>query len=100
MPSSVVELVDVPGAKAKLMLPVPLRVGDKINLLFRLQRQHNGRSEVLDVTGDFRVSSVQHTATHQLLQVESLGKAPAWRAVKKQAARQLGPATFPPTKVQ
>jgi hypothetical protein len=33
--------------------------------------------------------------------VESTGKAPAWRAVKKKAAsvRKLGPTHFPPTTV-
>lgn len=99
-PSTVITLADLSDApKAKLCLPVPLRAGDRLRFSFRLKRQHNGRSEVLDVAGEYRVSQVVLTAEHQLLSVESVGKAPAWRAVRKDVSsrRELPPAIFPPT---
>lgn len=105
-PATLVELGDVAGLpKVKMTLPVPLRIGDRIHLAFQLRRTTGGRSEVLDVSGDFRVTSVSFDAAHgpprQQLTVESAGKAPTWRAVKRQAApeRRLGPTRFPRTMV-
>ena len=99
-PATILTLADLPEApKVKLTLPVPLRAGDRVKLGFRLRRAHGGRSEVLDVIGEFRVASVLLSAERQVVSVESVGKAPAWRAVKKDASwkRPLPPARFPPT---
>lgn len=85
-------------------LPSPLRIGDKVRLEFRLSRTNSGRHEVLDVKGEFKVVSVSFDATaspRQLLLVESSGKEPTWRAIKKAAPtpRRMAPARFPPTEV-
>ena len=98
-PSTLLDLSDVQGTpRVKLTLP-PLRVGDRVRLAFRVQRNHKGRHEVLDVSGDFRVTASVTTLEHQHLSVESVGKTPSWRAVRKDIAfrRQIPPAIFPPT---
>ena len=98
--TTLLSLVDVPNApRVKLDLPVPLRVGDRIRLSFRLKRQNQGRSEVLAVTGEYRVSSVLLTPENQHLSVESVGAVPIWRAVKKELPfqRRVPPARFPST---
>ena len=96
---SVVQLMDVTGQpKAKLDLPGPLRLGDPVALRFRLERQHGGRTEVLEVAHKFRITAVGVDATswpqRQLLALDSVDKAPTWRAVKKppSVARRLGKA--------
>lgn len=99
-PTTILTLADLPDApKVKLVLPVPLRVGDRVKLTFRLRRQNAGRSEVLDVNGEFRVASVSLSVEHQFVSVESVGKSPAWRAIRKDTSwtRPLPPARFPPT---
>jgi len=99
--TTILQLDDVSGQpRVKLDLPVPLRVGDRVRLRFRVRRQNGGRTEVLDVEGEFRVSSVNLTAEHQILSVDTaVGKVPTWRAVKKDIPfeRQIPPARFPPT---
>lgn len=98
-PTTILTLADLSEApKVKLALPV-LRSGDRVKLAFRLRRQNAGRSEVLDVNGEFRVASVSLSVEHQFVSVESVGKAPAWRAVRKDTSwkRPLPPARFPPT---
>lgn len=100
-PSTIVEITEVAGnPKVKLDLPVPMRVGDRIGLRFRLKRLNGGRTEVLDVAGEFRVASVGLTLDHQSLRVETVvGKVPVWRAIRKEPAyeRTIPPARFPPT---
>jgi hypothetical protein len=105
-PATLVEMSDVVGRpKVKMTLPVPLRIGDRIHLAFQLRRVNGGRSEVLDISGDFRITAVSFDAsngpTRQILAVESAGKAPTWRAVKTVPApeRKLGPTRFPRTSV-
>lgn len=100
-PTSVVELSDVSGRpKVKLALPVPLLVGHRLTLKFRLAREHGGRHEQLDVVGEFKVKTVSFDAStgigRQILSVEAMEKPPSWRAVKKQPvpARRLGPTRF------
>ena len=96
-PTTILTLSDLTDApRVKLVLP-SLRVGDRVKLAFRLRRQNGGRSEVLDVGGEFRVSSVTLSVDHQAVSVESVGKAPAWRAVRKEAVLQrvLPPACSP-----
>ena len=103
--ATLVELGDVAGRpRVKMALPVPLRIGDRLHLAFTLRRAHGGRSEVLDVSGDFRVTNIAFDASNgparQILAVESAGKAPVWRAVKRTAPpseRKLGPTRFPRT---
>lgn len=103
-PATIIELRDVTGnPKVKLDLPSPMRLADKIQLNFRLARQHAGRSEVLDVVGEFHVTSVSFDLTagpaRQVLVVASkTGVTPSWRAVKKSTTtpRKLGPAKAPP----
>jgi hypothetical protein len=69
-----------------------------------LERQHLGRHEVLDVTGEHRVVSMVLDAARgrscQIVQVTSTGKVPSWRAVKKTKPRRLAPARSPKTIVQ
>lgn len=103
---TVVQLSDVTGQpKAKLDLPGPLRIGDPVALRFRLERQNGGRFEVLEVDHRFRVSAIGVDASsspqRQLLSLDSVEKAPTWRAVKKpstgpklgKAPTRLGPRT-------
>lgn len=104
--SSLVELSDVAGKpRVILALPVPLRIGDRIHLVFQLRRIQGGRSEILDVSGDFRVTAVGFDASsgtgRQVLAVDTTGKTLVWRAVKKQPVfeRKLGPTRFPKTLV-
>jgi hypothetical protein len=95
---SIVEIGDLADRpKAKLTLPVPLRLGERLHLAFKIRKQNGGRSEVLDVYGEYRVTAVGFTTDYQHLIVEAVGKAPTWRAVKKEPAtkRLLGPAKHP-----
>lgn len=99
-PTTLVDLSDVQGTpRVKMTLPVPLRAGDRVKLAFRLRRLNGGRQEILDVVGDFRVSSATLALDYQVVAVESVGKAPTWRAVRKDivSRRQLPPAVFPRT---
>lgn len=102
---SIVQLEEVRGTpKAKLELP-QAQIGDPIALRFRIQRKTNGRTEVLDVDGQFRVTARGLDASsgpqRQLLSVEPIGAAPKWRSVKNdsQAPRRLSPARSPRTPI-
>jgi hypothetical protein len=95
---SVVELGDVADRpKAKLTLPVPLRLGERLHLAFVLRRVKGGRSEILEVYGEYRVTAVGFTVDYQHLIVEAVGMAPSWRAIKREPAkkRKLAPARSP-----
>jgi hypothetical protein len=104
---SIVKLSDVKGQPtAKLDLPGLLRIGDPIGLHFSIEKQNdNGRTEVLQVNGQFRITAVGFDASgcpsRQLLSVEATGRAPTWRSIKKRVrgARRLSPAVFPKTSV-
>jgi hypothetical protein len=98
------ELADVPDAqRVRIDLPA-LRQGDRVLLRFRLERQHLGRHEVLDVTGEHRVMSLLIDASQgnpcQIVQVSSTGKAPSWRAIRRVKPRRLAPARSPRTVIQ
>lgn len=98
-PASLLVLSEVAAPQVKLDLP-RVRVGDHLNLQFRLERQQNGRSEVLDVQGEFRVTKVVlQVDGRQVVHVDAIGKAPAWRAVRKKKlpVRKLGPTRYPRT---
>ena|ERR1700679_2566498 len=103
--ASIVVLTEVPGApRAKMTLPPLLRLGDKITLRFRMRRVNKGRSEVLVIDGEYRISSTQYEAgsNRQILEVESAsGIAPSWRAIKKppEFKRVIPPAKSPRTVV-
>jgi hypothetical protein len=97
---SIVELGDVADRpKAKLTLPVPLRLGERLHLAFILRRQKGGRSEILEVYGEYRVTAVGFTVDYQHLIVEAVGMAPSWRAIKREPTpgRKLGPTRHPRT---
>ena len=102
-PTTLVELSDVDGKpQAKMDLPSPLRIGDRLKLRFKLQRMNGGRSEVLEVSGEFRVASVSFDeGSRQVLSVEATKKAPSWVAVKRraEAPRKLAPAVSPRTPI-
>ena len=100
---TVLELSDVHGKpKVKLDLPGPLNIGHRIRLAFILKRKNAGRTEVLEVDGDFRVMvaglDTALPEKRQLLVVEShTGIVPHWRAIKKptEFKRVLPPAISP-----
>lgn len=97
--TTILSLSTLPGSpRVKTTLPGPLRVGDKVGLSFTLKRQHQGRTEILEVRGDWRVTASTTTALHFHLEVEcASGVEPRWKAVKKDKpfVRRLGPAVFP-----
>lgn len=101
MMTTLLDLSDVTGSpRVKLVLPIPLRIGDRLKLAFKMKRLHNGRTEIMDVQGEYRVQAASLSAEHQHLSVEAVGKAPAWKAVRKETlSRKLPPARFPPTTV-
>lgn len=85
-------------------VPSPLRIGDPLGLRFKLDRHSNGRTELLEVDGQFRVTAVGFDLAaypcRQLLTVEALGKPPTWVSVKRRAPRgPLAPAISPRTPV-
>jgi hypothetical protein len=107
MLGTVLEFQDVKGCPSVIMtLPGSLRIGDRITLNLRLQRRNNGRTEVLEVRGDVRVTQASIDATsgapRQRLTVETTGALPlVWKAVKNRPPwkRQLPPTHFPATAV-
>jgi hypothetical protein len=105
-PTTRIKLDDVNGKPMVLLsnVPCPLRVGDTLGLRFRVTRQTNGRSEVLEANGQFRVTAVGFDlaahARRQLLTVEALGKPPTWVSVRRPPQRaRLAPAISPRTPV-
>ena len=100
--ASVIILAEVAGVpRVKMHLPTQLRLGDRLPLHFRIKRTNAGRSEVLEVNGDFRVTSLSYEpgTFRQILEVEtaSTGKVPSWRAVKRtpEFKRVIPPAKSP-----
>jgi hypothetical protein len=99
---TIVELDDIKDkSKAKLDLPAPLRLGDRIQLSFVLKRSNQGRHEILEVRGEYKITDIYFHVGEQHLKVSATGLAPSWRAIKKEAPlrRRLGPTRFPPTTV-
>lgn len=103
---SVLKLEDVNGQPKVMLggLPCPLRVGDPVGLRFRLERQNQGRREVLEVQGQFRVTAVGFEGStmprRQLLSVASIHKPPTWCSVRKAPQRAaLAPARSLPTRI-
>lgn len=105
-PTTRIKLDDVNGQPMVLLssVPCPLRVGDPLGLRFRVTRETHGRSEVLEVNGQFRVSAVGFDLSvhphRQLLTVAALGKPPTWTSVRRPPQRaRLAPAVSPRTPV-
>jgi hypothetical protein len=103
---TIIELSEVTGRpKVRQDLPGPLRIGDRIRLAFSIERRKGGRTEVLSVQGEFRVSAIGFDTVSgvpkQCLQVDALGKAPSWQAIKKQTSvrKILALAISPKTEV-
>jgi hypothetical protein len=71
-------------------LPAMLPIGERVKLHFFLRRKNGSRTEELHVDGDYRVTSSFVDATlhppRQVLSVEALGVAPAWKAVRNPPA--------------
>jgi hypothetical protein len=68
----------------RIELPL-VRLGDRLELRFNLQRRNAGRTEELRVAGEFRVTSLVLDTTRgvrQLIQVSATGVAPGWRPIK------------------
>ena len=107
-PTTIIEFADVSDCpKAELLLPSGLRIADQIELDFTLTRTNpSGRYEVLEINGEFRVSKASvrpfKGLPHPHIQIESTGKSPAWRAVKKPQSgiRQIPPACAPRTVIE
>lgn len=103
--TTIVQLCDVAGQpSAMLTLPGLFRIGDRVKLGFKLRRQNGGRSEILDASGEWKVTAVgvdgSTPTPRQLISVESTAKtAPVWKAVKKTPlwTRTLPPARAPKT---
>jgi len=102
---SLVKLDDVNGTPTVLIgaLPYPLRIGDPLGLRFKIRRDGRaGRSELLTVNGQFRVTAIGFDAStlprRQLLTVASIHKPPTWVSVKRAPPRPpLAPAISPRT---
>lgn len=101
---SIVKLDDVKGQPTVRVsaLPCPLKIGDPLGLRFKVLRDRQGRSELLTVNGQFRVTAVGFDGStlprRQLLTVESMGKVPTWTSVKRAPPRgPLAPAISPRT---
>lgn len=106
MPLAILDLVDL-SDPPQVKIDIPLvRLGDTVRLAFSLKRQHLGRSEVLAVSGEYKVMHVVLDTTRgspcQIVQVASTGKSPSWVAVKssKPEPKTLAPARFKRTLVQ
>lgn len=103
---SVVQLSDV-TSQPKLMMDLPqLKVGDPIQLSFRIERNNGGRLEELSVNGKFKVSTVGYERPNaaplrQLLSVDTLGQPPTWVSIKNriQGGLRLKPAKSGPTPI-
>lgn len=101
---SIVKLEEVNGnPTVKLDLP-PAQLGDPIGLRFRITRRNEGRTEELEVSGQFRVTARGLDASQgpqrQILAVEPIGKPPVWRSIKTpQTGRRLAPAVSPKTSI-
>lgn len=86
MPSAFLTFSDVAGEpEVRMELPL-VRLGDKLELRFSLQRRNAGRTEELRVAGEFKVTSLVLDTTHggvrQVIQVSATGVAPGWRPIK------------------
>ena len=92
---SLLKLDDVEDlAPIRISLPAPLHIGSRLKLRFPIQRRNGGRTEVLNVDGEFRVTGVVIDArgdAKQLVSVQSVGAAPTWKSIKNPAIRKLHP---------
>jgi hypothetical protein len=81
-------------APIRISLPAPLPIGSRLKLQFTLHRRNGGRTEELQVNGEFKVTEVTIDArgdAKQVVSVSSTGIVPTWRSVKNTAVRRLKP---------
>jgi hypothetical protein len=92
---SLLKLEDIENlAPVRINLPAPLPIGTRIKLRFPLQRRNGGRTEVLQVDGEFKVTAVVIDArgdAKQLVSVSAVGLVPTWKSIKNPAIRKLNP---------
>ena len=92
---TLLKLEDFDGlAPIRISLPAPLHIGTKLKLRFPIQRKNGGRTEVLNVDGEFKVTAVVIDArgdAKQLVSVAAVGAAPTWKSIKNPATRKLNP---------
>lgn len=101
---TIVKLSDV-NSQPRLKVDLPqLRIGDPIALRASLERETQGRTEVLKVDCRFRVTAVGYEANGQtqIASLDCIDRTPSWQAVKSRPLaasrlRQLGPSRFAPT---
>lgn len=79
-------LADVAG-EPEVRMDLPLvRLGDRLELRFALQRRNAGRTEELRVAGEFKVVSLVLDLTQggprQRIRLSATGVAPVWRPIK------------------
>ena len=103
---TLIDLSDVAEAPlVKITLPpITPRVGERIQLNFKLERWKGGRLEALYVVGfyrvrDFHIHAAGPGAAHPVLKVEAAGKVPVWRAIRKPEVPRLAPARSRPTQI-
>jgi hypothetical protein len=98
-PMSIVEFGDLKDSPSvHIPLPAPIPIGTRVQLALTLHRRNGTRTEELKVEGDYRVAAVSISVKggqRQQVVLESLGKAPAWRAVRNNREKKLPPARAP-----
>lgn len=92
---SLLKLDDIEDlAPIRISLPAPLHIGTRLKLRFPIQRRNGGRTEVLTVDGEFKVTGVVIDArgdAKQLVSVAAVGAAPTWKSIKNPAIIKLSP---------
>lgn len=102
---SILEFSDVKDSpRVRMSLPGPLPLGTRLLLNLVVHRKHGNRTEELKASGEFKVTSSSidtQGPVRQLVSVEAVRVAPAWRAVKNASLpkRKLPPARALPTQV-
>lgn len=81
-------------APIRISLPAPIHIGTRLKLQFPIQRKNGGRTEVLNVDGEFRVTEVVIDArgeAKQLVSVIATGAIPTWKSIKNPPVKRLSP---------
>lgn len=90
-PISLLTFSDLKGLVVRKMLPVPIRIGDSINLEATIRRVRNRRTEEAVLNGEYRVTQVSWDARgpylHQCVTVEATKVAPVWKSVRSAPKR-------------
>lgn len=103
---TILEFSDVKDSpKVRISLPGPLIVGSKVDLNLVVRRKIGPRTEEFRVRGTYYITNfsfeVMNGLTRQLVTVQALGVAPAWKAIKNRhmETRQVPKAKAPPTDI-